>query len=159
MSVLNILLPVLLLSGCATKMDEQLALFQSDKVYTKALENTRKGEILSQLETKALIIATHLNATNSKKFANTESFFVRLYIADDLQNDKKEGLFNPLFTLKLNGQAPLNIKEVDTKSDILKYMPFVKKWYKLYVVEFSKGSHLSLELRSDRFGKTVLKFD
>lgn len=149
------LIAVLLLVGCSSK---DLKVFAEDKPYVEAMRYTKKGDILLSLEDKAMIIATYLNPLQNR--SDKEYFFVRVYIDNDYEDEKKAGLFNPHYSLKLNGKKPLKIVKLSFDSEFAKTMPFVEPWYHLYIVTFPKikDKHLKLTFQNDAAGQVSLAF-
>ncbi len=147
---------IIFLSGCAKK--EELKIFSVDRPYAEALRWSKKGDIAISLENKALLIATYLNPIQKKR--DKEYFFVRVYIDNDFEEPKKAGLFHPGYFLKLNDQKPLEIKELDFESELAKRMPFVQKWYHIYLVTFPKtqSKELRLIFGNSAYGTTTLPF-
>ncbi len=149
------LLAALLFVGCSSK---ELRVFAEDKPYIEAMRYTKKGDILLSLEHKAMIIATYLNPLTNKD--DKEYFFVRVFIDNDFEDENRSGLFNPSYSLTLNGQKPLKITKLSTDSELAKRMPFIEPWYHLYLVTFAKSEDERLELtfRNDAVGQAVLTF-
>ncbi|WP_201333857.1 hypothetical protein [Nitratiruptor sp. YY09-18] len=143
------------LGGCSVKHP---TLLSPDKPYAEALRYTQKGEIDISLENKALIIATYLNPIEKSK--GQEKFFVRVYIDNDFEDEKKAGLFHPGYELRLNGQKPLKIKQIDTDSELAKQMPAIEPWYRLYVVTFkhTESPRLDLSFKNPAYGGVDLIF-
>ncbi|WP_201338667.1 MULTISPECIES: hypothetical protein [unclassified Nitratiruptor] len=152
-----IIFSIAILTGCAVK--EEINIFAKDKPYVEALRYTKKGDIVLSLENKAMIIATYLNPLQKRN--DKEYFFMRVYIDNDFEDPKKSGLFNPDYTLTLNGHKPLTIKEVESDSKLAKTMPFVQKWYRLYLVTFpkSKGKKLQLIFKNRNYPPAVVTFE
>ena len=149
------LVALFLLGGCAKK---ELKIFSVDKPYAEALRWSKKGDIAISLENKALIIATYLNPL--QKRWDKEYFFVRVYIDNDFDDPKKAGLFHPGYHIRLNGHEPLSIEELDFESELAKSMPFVQKWYHIYLVTFPKveDKELRLIFGHEDYGDVVLTF-
>ena len=122
-----------------------------DKLYDKVLIYTKRGEIVSSLETKALIDAVYLNPLYKDKFHNP-TFLVGVY------NDFDNTLINEEFNLILNNKPPLEINSTIPKFVLYKQFPFYNDWMKYYVVEFNKTSPLILEYKSKHWGETKLRF-
>lgn len=158
MKKISLILPFLVLiifTGCAQKSG--FSFFSKDKPYEQAISYTKKGEIIVSMENKAFIIATYLNPI--KNYDDGEYFFVRVYIADDFEDKKKSGLFNPKYHIYLNGNSPLKIEKIEKDDMLAKEMPMVKPWYKLYLVKFPKVSGIKkLIFKSDDYGQTELIF-
>lgn len=148
---------VALFAGCAHK--NEIKIFAEDKPYVEALRYTKKGSIAISLENKAQIIATYLNPLEHKN--DKEYFFVRVYIDNDFEEAKKAGLFHPGYTLTLNGQKPLQIKELSHDSLLAKSMPLVEPWYRLYLVVFPKThtKKLTLTFSNKAYGSVSLEFE
>ena len=144
--------------GCSQK-EEVVNLLKKDRVYTEALRNTQKGDILLSLENKAQIIATYLNEFNDSY--EDETFFVRVYIDNDFDDENRSGLFHPGYTLALNSQKPLEIKILDKENLLVKTLPFTQPWYHYYLVKFKRVEEDMLNLRfaNENYGETILTFE
>ncbi len=144
-----------LLAGCSSK---EIQIFAKDKPYIEALRYTKKGDIVLSLENKATIIATYLNPLQKRK--DKEYFFVRVFIDNDFEEPKKSGLFNPDYSLTLNGCKPLRIQKLSFDSELAKKMPFVQRWYKLYLVTFPKtqSDTLRLTFKNRNYPAAVVTF-
>lgn len=156
---------LLFTGGCSLKKNSNLAqLFTKDDIYHISLQNTQKAQLMASFETKALLTATYLNPVytreNCKNFCmnveDGEYFFVGVYIRDS----KTHHFDNKGYSLRLNGQKPMEIKKLD-KDDPLQYeMPMVNNWSTYYQVKFPKmdKKELTIIFESDRFGQDELKF-
>ncbi len=143
-------------SGCGQKSG--FSFFSEDRPYERAIGYTKKGEIIVSMENKAFLIATYLNPIY-EKYNDGEYFFVRVYIDNDFSKENMSGLHNPKYHLLLNGNEPLEIKRLSMEDPLVKEMPMVKPWYKIYLVKFPKESKkLNLVLKSDDYGQTTLTF-
>ncbi len=151
----------LVLGGCAAKKSvEAPSVLKPDRRYLEALRHTQRGDISVSLENKAQIIATYLNPLDERRYKDAEAFFVRIYIDNDFEDENRSGLFNPYYRLTLNGDEPKKIQKIEYDEAAAMDMPFVKKWYKLYIVEFnaSQKRNLDLKLTHPEFGSAVLRF-
>lgn len=147
---------LLFFNGCSSKSGFNF--FSEDRPYENAIAYTKKGEIIVSMENKAIIIATYLNPIY-KKYNDGEYFFIRVYIANDFEDEKKSGLFNPKYKIYLNNQEPVEIKILSKDDILVKEMPMVKAWYKIYLVKFEKTSKpKKIVFKSDDYGQTVLTF-
>ncbi len=154
--ILFCLVAIFLLSGCGEK--NGFAFFGKDRPYENAISYTKEGDIVASMENKALIIATYLNPIY-KDYKDGDYFFVRVYIANDFEDEEKEGLFNPKYHLLLNGKKPLKIKKLNRDTLLAKEMPLTKPWYKIYLVKFPKvKGDKKLIFKSDDYGQTLLNF-
>ncbi len=151
-----ICIALFLFFGCSAK---ELRIFSPDKPYIEALRYTASADIAVSLENKAMIIATYLDPLE-KKYRDGEYFFVRVYINDDFEDQNRSGLYHPGYSLTLNKKKPLWIKGLDFDDPLVKRMPFVQKWYKIYLVKFPKIEKKKLQLifAHEAYGKVVLNF-
>ncbi len=153
------LLLAVFFSGCSDKIYKEF--MKEDRLYEQSLLYTQKGEIVSSLETKSVIVATYLNKLD-KKYANKdkEYFIIALYNEKEF-GDKEEGLEskNCLVYLK-DGRKPLFIKELKKDDEILKYIPVHSGWFKYYLISFKakEEKKLTLVCENKRFGKSFLVF-
>ena len=142
-------------SGCAGKN----GLFAPDALEQKALTYTRKAEIYNSLEIKASLVVTYLNPL-LKEYdrKNNASFLVSVFIDNDSSNPKKQGLFNPDYTLTLNDTRPVAIKPLKRDDDLLKIAPVQNAWSKYYLVTFKKpaSEKITLVFKSQRYGSSFL---
>ncbi len=145
------------LGGCSQKE----GFFAEDTLYQSALQHTQKGEIYNSLELKASIVATYLNCTAIQCDKNTnEVFLVSIYIDEDSSDESKQGLMNPSYTLRMNGEKPLSVKALSYDDDLIKIAPFRNHWSHYYQVKFPKqeGEKLSLVYTSKMYGSVILDF-
>jgi len=156
MKVLTILFLALILgTGCSTKN----GLFAPDVMQEQALSVTRKAEIYNSLEIKASLVATYLNPLD-KAYASDKRvhFLVSVFIDDDYSERNKQGLFNPDYSLTLNGQKPISIKPLKRDDDLLKIAPIKNVWAHYYLVTFPKpkADTMKMLFKSRRYGSSVL---
>lgn len=142
--------------GCA--FEKNYGIFEKDTTYKKAIKQTRKGDIINSLETKALIIATHLNPTLEEYQSDTnESFFVGIYTNISKEN---RALDDRDFSLNMNNTKYLSIVELKENDPLKAKMPNINEWFRYYVITFQKSKEENLELNFAHkdFGKTQLHF-
>ena len=86
---------------------------------------------------------------------------MRVFIDNDFDESSKAGLFNPKYHIYLDDSEPLEIKELSMEDELAKSMPLVKKWYRIYLVKFSKTKSQTLKLvfKSDDYGQIRLIFE
>jgi hypothetical protein len=171
----NILLltSAFLIAGCSAKKEECDVrersdfgqLFTKDDIYHNSLVNTQKAQLMASFETKALLTATYLNPVfeerNCKKrFTNkmkdAEYFFVGVYIS----NSEKHEFNTKGYSLTLNGEEPIEIKELEKGNSLRYEMPMVDNWSTYYKVKFKKSlkNDFTLIFGNDRFGKDILNY-
>ena len=110
--------------------------FTHDENYYKTLENSSKGEIRDNFDTKAIFSATYLNPMYDE-FETSETFLVGVYIPKDFKEKSKQGLRNPFFRITLNDENFYKIKEVGRENEIVKQSPMIDRWSLYYIVEFN----------------------
>lgn len=139
--------------------------FIPSKPQESYIQATRKTELIAKEQTQIVIIATHLNAYDTKKYPNTkgEFFLLDIYQAN---GDKKAFLENG-YMLTLNGGAkPLKIEKITKESleslqDI--NLENLSKWGTYYLVEFAPQSvrvrnSLRLIIAHKDFGENYLYY-
>ncbi|KIM10697.1 MAG: hypothetical protein KU37_10495 [Sulfuricurvum sp. PC08-66] len=151
------LVVMLAVAGCAPQNVMQM--FDRDPYFEKAMEHLQTGTMVRQFETKAVMHTVYLNGVDSAKYSNDEHFFISVYIANDFYEDETKGLFNPNYTLKLNGQAPLSITLLEDEDPLRKSMPLSPRWSNYYWVRFAKQSTpMVLELSHPHYGVMALTY-
>ena len=144
-------------SGCAQKE----GLFAPDTFENRALAKTRKGEIYNSLEIKASIVATWLNPLLSE-FKNEKNacFLVTVFIDDDFEDPKKQGLNNPDYVLTLEGKEPVSVKPLSEDDPLVKMAPLKMMWGHNYLACFPDPGSKTMRMRftSRRYGVSVLTF-
>ncbi len=156
--LLSIAVFTLFMSGCTFKN----GFFSQDLVAESLLSNTKKGGIYSSLETKATILATYLNNSLQKyKNSDHEVFLINVYIDNDFSEKNKKEIFNPNYSISINGGLkPKNITKLSSDDELLKVIPMQNKWSSYYLVEFDKvpQSKIDLLFKSESYSQTRLSF-
>jgi hypothetical protein len=136
---------ILLFAGCSSKVSE---VFQKDKTYITLMQYTKRGEIVKSLETIALINATYINPIlkDSNKSENYEVFIIGVYNSNDYRGYKKGGIFNPNYSLTMNGEKFVKAEKADKVKLGLENYPFYNKWMKYYEVYFPKSDSFDLDI-------------
>jgi len=150
---------IIFTNACSSKMYSEL--INEDRLYEKSLLYTKKGEIVSSLETKAVIVATYLNPLDKKYESDDKNYFiVALYAEKDFGKDKVGLESKDCLVYLKRGIKPLDVKRLKKEDSLLKYIPVHNGWFKYYLLTFpsDKGKELHLVFESKRFGKTVLTF-
>jgi len=68
--VITLIFVLFIINGCTMKLD--LDILKKDKVYQNALQYTKRAEIIKELDTKATISVTYLNAVDFETYQNDE---------------------------------------------------------------------------------------
>ena len=136
-----------LFSGCSVK-----DIIKNDPIYEKTLKYTQRGQIISSLETKALIDVVYLNPLYPKKFQNP-AFLIGVY------NDFDNSLINNEFNLTLNNKPPIKISKNIPDFIPYKFYPFYNAWMNYYLVEFNKTNKpYKLIYKSKHWGEVDFTF-
>lgn len=134
-----------------------------DKLHEQSLLHTKKGEIVTSFETKAIIFATYLNQVD-EKFQNdsNDTFLIGVYIPKDYAKKAKRGLKNPLFLLRDgDGKKPLKVKRLERDDKLMQFMPIVNSWCEYFKVDFKtkqKARKIKLIYKNKNYGKVKLNF-
>ncbi len=156
----SIIFSILFLTGCTHKIP--LSQLNKEKMHELSIVNTRKGEIVSSQETKAIIVATYLNPINVDFINNKEDvFLVGVYISNDT-GAKIKSSADPFYKFSLNGDTDItDIQKLNLHSKYLKLVPLINKWAEYYLVKFpaKKSRILTLTFENKDYGKAVLTFE
>lgn len=139
-------LTIIFISGCATK--NAFSKLKMDVDQEKAIENTRSAKMLSEGKVGGIFSAIYLNNIYTDK--TTQQFYISIFM--------KESKSNLDFTL--NGNKPLEIKELASDSEFAHLLMMENKWTKNYLISFenTKASNLNLLIYSDQFSSGQLKY-
>ena len=139
-------LTIIFISGCATK--NAFSKLKIDVDQEKAIENTRSAKMLSEGKVGGIFSAIYLNNIYTDK--TTQQFYISIFM--------KESKSNLDFTL--NGNKPLEIKELASDSEFAHLLMMENKWTKNYLISFenTKASNLNLLIYSDQFSSGQLKY-
>lgn len=143
--------------GCSST--NALKYFQKDTSEARAIQYTKKVDLVQENEVKVLFWAAYLN--NIDKIYNNlkeEQFIISLHFTNKTsQKIEENGYF-----LTLNNKKPFDIKLID-KNDT-KYKAFTKnnKWANHYLVKFNtvkKSNNLNLKLQDKKTNFVELNFE
>lgn len=151
---------LLTLSGCSHS--GAFDIFKVDKEYERAIDNLRTSTIVQSFETKAIISAIYLNNALPEKYGSEkyESFFISLYLQEDIRLFYKANLSAPEGNLTLNGDSLSFIKELEKDDRLRTLMPLKNEWNRYYLIKFphKDAQDLDLTFESYPYGKAVLKY-
>jgi hypothetical protein len=149
---------VLMMSGCADK--GAFDMFKMDKVYERAVEQTRTGSIVRSLETKALVSAVYLDPIYPEQYNDGEYFVGAVYFERDNRDVKKWDLATHGYTLTLNGKTPTLIEELKESDPRRSFIPVQNNWNKYYFIRFDSQSEgaLVLLLDNNQTGQVALTY-
>lgn len=143
--------------GCSST--NALKYFKKDQTEARAIQYTKKSDIIYKNEQKVLFWATYLNNIKSdQKKYNKETFIVSLYFTDS----KSQDLIENNYKLTLNSKNFTNIKEIDKDDKMYQQYTSKNNWGKQYLVEFDKIKDtydLKLKLDNPKTNSTELSFE
>lgn len=151
-----------MLAGCQLYHEA----LKPDRIEERYVQATRKGEILNGLKTEAVIIATHLNAFDSKRYDSKvgEYFFIDIYLSPEGGESPARGLNHQLYTLTLsNGSLPVEVQELKREELLERGIYRSSRWGDYFLVRFAPQDrryleHLKLELKHENLGSTVMDY-
>lgn len=152
----------LFFSGCSVHKE----LLRDSGKEKLIVQQTKKGEIVNLLETKAHIFATYLNRLDAKTYSDGEYFFINTFFVDDFEKRERRGLNNPFFELMLKDKKGQNIKSptlvelLHRDSEIVKEYGINSRWGENFLVRFDRQDtqRLYLNLMHKDYGGVELRF-
>jgi hypothetical protein len=147
---------VVFISGCSRT--SAFDFFKMDDDYEKAIDNLQTGTIVSSFETKAILSTIYLNHVYPEKYNDSEYFFVSIYLREDIRLYFKSGMNNKKYKFTLNGEQPLEGKELKTDDELRLSMPISNEWNRYYLVKFpiQHINELNLILENDKLDSIEL---
>ncbi len=141
---------IFIFAGCSNKKQE---VFVTDnKIYSVALQHTKKIDIVESLGTKAILTVTYLNYVNESYDDNNHNFLVGIYVADKhFQSEKIQ------YSILNNGME-LELKQLDENNLMFGNIPLENKWadYHLVCVPKEEQNKVTLEFDIDNIGNTIV---
>jgi hypothetical protein len=148
----TLLFVVLILSftGCSNKKQE--VFITDNKIYSVALQHTKKIDIIESFGSKAIFTVTYLNYVNEIYDDGNHNFLVGVYIADKHFKDEKVK-----YTI-LNNGLELELRQLDENDLMFGNIPLENKWADYYFVFVPKEeqNNVTLELDVENVGNTIL---
>ena len=160
----NILLIVLVSLGfISCSSPSAFNYFKQDELRASATPYTKKGDLISEFETKAILTATYLNSVDGDfDTADTQNFIVGLYITTPNKDKTQRYLENSSYTLTLNDKNATYKQELSEQHKMYGHLPLFNHWAKYYLVKFDTNdseSNLALKLSHISYGEVTLKFE
>ena len=120
--------------GCSSTT--ALKHFKKNEIEAKAMQYTKKADVIINEEQKVLLWATYLNNIDIKEFqSDYETFITSLYfINSDIQDIKENG-----YSFYLNTKKPISIEEISYENKMYKDILSKNTWGKYYLVKFKKN--------------------
>ncbi|WP_419769653.1 MAG: hypothetical protein ACNI3C_09995 [Candidatus Marinarcus sp.] len=154
-----LILSSFLFVGCTPPM--AMTHFEKNKLYSNALQYTKKADILFQNEVKVMMNVTYLNSVDSMWDNEYENFIVGVYVVEDENHKTEDFLSQEAFKLTLNGREYISKEFLDKNHKMLNNIPLFNSWAKYYVIKFEKNSEdttLVLTLENTTFGRGSVSF-
>ncbi len=151
---------LLTFSGCSrsTAFD----VFKLDEAHERAISNLQTSTIVQSFETKAIISTIYLNDTLPGKYASSEkeSFFVSLYLQDDIRLFYKADIKAPEVALTLNEMNYLSAKELEKDDQLRTLMPIKNEWNRYYLITYPHQGDgpMKLIFEIDPYGMAELTY-
>ena len=121
-------LSAFLLSACTSNFLTKE--FKKDEFYLKALQKTKKVDIVENNQIKNIYTATYLNKVDKKYDDKYENFIVSVF------NTKTSPSSD--LNITLNEKNYINYQELDKNLAIVKNIPLKNNWAKYYFIKFEK---------------------
>lgn len=153
-----LILILIFISGCSRT--SAFDFFKMDDNYERAIDNLQTGTIVSSFETKAILSTIYLNHVYPEKYNDGEYFFVSIYLREDIRLYFKSGMNNKKYKFTLNGEKPMEGRELETDDELRISMPITNEWNRYYLVKFPTQhiSKLDLILENDEFDSVELTY-
>jgi len=155
----TLFLPILstILIGCSSS--NELKHFNKEEIQVKAMQHTKKADVVIKKEVNVLLWATYLNNINIKEFkTDLDSFITSIYFVNSKSQDIKTNGY--LFTL--NSEEPISIKEISTDDVLYKDTLLKNSWGRYYLIRFKKNEEdntLVLKLSNSNSNSAELEFE
>lgn len=146
---------IILLSGCSSY--KAMKHFNQDDLLTKAVQNSKKINLIHNNEVNAIINLTYLNAVDKEFDTNTQNFMIGLYIIDV----KYKNEFKKPYLITMNNNKALDIKKIEKNHKMYTNIPIKNKWAKYYIVSFKKEKkdiNLEIDITYENSNKSSLSF-
>lgn len=151
------LLLCLSLSLFFTSCTSALNHFQKDPQSARAIQYTKKADLVYNTEIKAMLFVTYLNKTdNNFDSSNTNTFLVGTHFTNKDNHDFLENDFQ----IQINNQEELEITKLDQESKLISVVPLKNKWASYYLVEIknTEDDNFNISLLSPTLGKISVNF-
>lgn len=143
--------------GCSSTT--ALKHFKKNEIEAKAMQYTKKADVIINEEQKVLLWATYLNNIDIKEFqSDYETFITSLYFINSNTQDIKENGYS----FYLNTKKPISIEEISYENKIYTDILSKNTWGKYYLVKFKKNKKsdkLILTLSNTNTNSAKLMFE
>ena len=143
--------------GCSSTT--ALKHFKKDELEAKAMQYTKKADVIINEEQKVLLWATYLNNIDVKEFeSKEETFLTSVYFVN---KDNQELGING-YSFSLNKEKAISIEEISKDNELYKNILSKNTWGKYYLVKFKKikeSDKLILNLSNANANSAKLTFE
>ena len=120
--------------------DSIISVFNQPRRYENTLQYTKKADIVSNNETKALINVTYLNPTSKQwDTKDTHNFVIGIFITTDNKDKLNSSIYNKDYVLTINQSNNFTIKQLNKNSVLIKTIPMKNMWAKYYLIKLDKS--------------------
>lgn len=111
--------------------------FKDDKLKAEAIQYTKTVQIAFDGQVQAIINVTYLNSVNDDFDEDqNQNFIVGVFIANDNEQEDKQFLNNPSYSLSLNGRVATYTSKLSDQHKMYGHLPIQNNWAKYYLVKF-----------------------
>lgn len=147
--ILQSLIFLVLLSGCSSY--KALKHFNKSDSYTKAVQQSKKADLIVDNDVVTIFYATYLNKVLDRFDNNSYNFVIGFYSQNETLDD---------YELSLNTNKYTKIQKIQKSNDLYSLLSVKNAWAKYYIVSFDKtdADTLNLRLFSTKYGFTSISF-
>ncbi len=141
--ILFLLIVSLFFVSCSTK-NNAFKYFEKDEIETKAIQYTKKTDILKNNEVDVIFLATYLNKTDKEiTHKDQELFLISVYFT----NKESQDVFENNYSFLLNGTSPILVEKVERDDENYKNLMLKNSWGNYYLVKFNSQDTYNLNLK------------
>lgn len=120
--------------GCTS--NRAMTYFEKEELYAKAVQYTKKCDIIYQDQVKVMFTAAYLNSVDPRYNDDYENFIVSAYVVDS--NEYNEPFYkNDLFEILLNDTNLISIEPLSAEHDMFNNIPLDNAWTNYFLVKFN----------------------
>lgn len=121
-------------TGCAS--NRAMTYFEKDEMYAKAVQYTKKCDIIYQDQVKVMFTAAYLNSVDVQYNDDYENFIISAYVVDS--NEYNEVFSNNLlFEVLLNDTNLISIEPLSQEHEMFNHVPLDNPWTNYFLVKFN----------------------
>jgi len=148
---------IVFFSGCSH--NNAFTNFHLNKEQERSISSLQSSKVKLGERVDGVFSAIYLNEVYPDIFNQYEYFYVYLYLKDDKKMYDPNSLDDIETILKLNGKAPIKVKQLPPENQFSNLTLTSSRWNKYYIVAFKEsGKKLNLTLNSGAAKSAVLKY-